>query len=105
MEIIETPVFTKRITGLLDDFEYRSLQSVLVKNPAAGALIPGGRGLRKLRWRAGGRGKSGGIRVIYYWYFSRNIILMLFVYRKSETGDLSKEQLKALTNYVQDGVL
>lgn len=105
MEIIETPVFTERIVWILDDHEYRLLQSVLITNPAAGVLIPGSRGLRKLRWMTGQKGKRGGIRIIYYWYFSKSIILMLFVYKKSVAADLTKKQLKALSEHVKGGVL
>ena len=101
MEIIETPIFTKRITNIIDDDDYRSLQSELVKNPEVGKKIPGAKGLRKLRWAIPGKGKHGGIRVIYYWYFSKAIILMSFVYKKSEIGDLTKEQLKILVKHVK----
>ena len=64
MEIIETPVFTRRIKNVLSDDEYRRLQWALVINPEAGSLISQGRGLRKLRWAIPGKGKSGGLRII-----------------------------------------
>jgi mRNA-degrading endonuclease RelE of RelBE toxin-antitoxin system len=67
MEIVETSVFTKQIRSLLKEDEYRALQEKLVINPLAGAVIRGSGGLRKLRWATEGRGKSGGIRVIYYY--------------------------------------
>jgi len=67
MVIIETSVFTRRITELLSDDEYRELQATLVERPKAGPVIPGSGGIRKLRWSASGRGKRGGARVIYYW--------------------------------------
>jgi hypothetical protein len=70
MEIIETSSFTKRIQGALSDDEYGRLQQALISDPAAGTLIPGGGGLRKLRWATGGKGKRSGLRVIYYWYVS-----------------------------------
>ncbi len=105
MEIIETPVFTRRIHDVLSDSEYRQLQHALVINPEAGALIPGGHGLRKLRWRITGKGKSGGLRIIYYWYCHGEIIYMLLPYKKAEQEDLTKAQMKVLIKYVREGVL
>lgn len=64
MEFIETPTFTRLLAGLLTDDEYAGLQGVLVENPAAGDIIRGGGGIRKLRHALPGRGKSGGVRVI-----------------------------------------
>ena len=66
MVIIETKVFTRQIGTLLTDEEYAALQTTLILNPASGSLIIGSGGLRKIRWRAEGRGKRGGTRVIYY---------------------------------------
>lgn len=105
MEIIETPVFTRKIKDVLSDDEYSRLQWALVIHPEAGALIPGGKGLRKLRWLVSGKGKRGGLRVIYYWHMREEKIYMLLPYRKSEQEDLTKEQLKILLEYVKDGVL
>ncbi len=105
MEIIETHIFTKRIKGVLSDDEYHRLQWELVTNPEAGPLIPGGRGLRKLKWAILGKGKRGGLRIIYYWYTQDEKIYMLFPYKKSEQSDLTKEQLKILIDYVKEGVI
>jgi len=66
MEIFETSVFTRQIAQLIGAEEYRQLQGVLVINPLAGVVIKNSGGLRKLRWRSAGKGKSGGIRLIYY---------------------------------------
>jgi len=67
LELIETSVFTRQITELLSDDEYRRFQTELAANPALGPVIRGGGGIRKVRVAAGSRGKSGGARVIYYW--------------------------------------
>ncbi len=101
MVIIETPIFTRRIQAILSDDEYRLLQAQLVEKPDAGKIIPGSGGLRKLRWSAGGHGKRGGIRVIYYWFVSPEIVLMLFAYPKKERDDLTPDQLKQLKKIVE----
>ena len=96
MIFVETPTFTKRVSGLLDDESYAALQTHLANRPEAGDLIRGSGGMRKIRWAAKGRGKRGGVRVIYYWWVSRDRISMLFIYPKNERDDLSAEQLKQL---------
>jgi mRNA-degrading endonuclease RelE of RelBE toxin-antitoxin system len=101
MKIIETSFFTKRIKILLNDEEYRNLQNDLIMNPEKGKIIKGSGGLRKLRWRLPGKGKSGGIRIIYYWINSSQIILMLLVYQKSELDSLSPSQIKVLKILVE----
>jgi hypothetical protein len=67
MIFLETSIFTRRVNNLLPDDEYRQLQSTLVDRPDAGPVIPGGGGIRKIRWSASGHGKRGGARIIYYW--------------------------------------
>jgi hypothetical protein len=96
----ETSIFTKRIIDLVSDDEYRELQLELVRNPNCGNIIPGSGGLRKMRWKIPGKGKRGGIRIIYYWFAAESIVLMLFVFKKNERSDLDKEQLKLLKNIV-----
>jgi hypothetical protein len=65
VELIETSTFTRQITALLSDEEYRKFQSRLAARPGLGALIKGGGGVRKIRVAVGSRGKRGGARVIY----------------------------------------
>jgi hypothetical protein len=101
MVIIETSVFTRRVTGLLSDDEYRELQATLVERPKTGAVIPGSGGIRKLRWSASGRGKRGGARVIYYWATEQDHLLMLFIYAKNESEDLTRDQIKTLREIVE----
>ena len=98
---IETTVFTKLISRLMDGDQYRELQEHLIETPAIGNLIQGSGGLRKIRWKIAGRGKRGGVRVIYYWAVSADQIRMLYVYSKTDQEDLTKDQLKVLRQLVE----
>lgn len=64
MEFVEFPVFIKLIDELLSENQRREMQNSMLENPEIGAVISGGGGIRKMRWKLGRRGKSGGIRVI-----------------------------------------
>ena len=86
MVIVETPIFTKQVLDTLSSDEYRLFQRTLLEHPDAGRLISGSGGLRKVRWSAEGRGKRGGVRVIYYWFTARDTILLLFIYPKNVPG-------------------
>jgi len=101
VKFIETRLFTRQIASLTSDDEYRLLQESLLRRPAHGDLIKGTGGLRKLRWGEQSRGKSGGLRVIYYWHVERELFLMLYVYSKSEQKDLTAAQKKALAEAVR----
>lgn len=102
MRFIETPVFTEALRRHLDDEPYRALQVSLALRPEQGALIKGGGGVRKLRWQAKGRGKRGGLRVIYYWAAEEVLFYMLYIYAKSEQGDLSATQLRQFARLVRE---
>ncbi|MFN8492610.1 MAG: type II toxin-antitoxin system RelE/ParE family toxin [Caldilineaceae bacterium] len=101
MVIIETSVFTKQVQKLLTDEEYQALQVELIKRPDAGVVIPGSGGLRKVRWSMPGRGKRGGVRVIYYWAVKQDHLLMLLMYPKNVQDDLTPAQLKMLRQIVE----
>jgi len=102
MVIKETPVFSRQIDQLLEPESYRLLQLRLVADPRAGDLIRGTGGLRKIRWEGSGRGRSGGIRVIYYWAGQQDIILMLLAYEKKGQDDLTPAQRKILSSLVKE---
>jgi hypothetical protein len=97
---IEMPVFTGQITGLVDDADYASFQKELLQNPKKGDVMPHSGGLRKVRMRLAGRGKSGGARVIYLHLERRDIVVFFYVYTKSKSENLSGEQLKRLRTAV-----
>jgi hypothetical protein len=102
VEFIETPTFTRMITALLTDDEYWGLQNMLMENPERGEIIQGGGGIRKLRHAVQGRGKSGGIRVIYYWIKANDQIYMLVAYPKSKKDDLTDKETAVLRRYVKE---
>ena len=102
MEFIETPTFTRLVLALMDDDDYVRLQAALALRPDSGKIIPGGGGIRKLRWAGSGRGKRGGLRFIYYWQSVDERFWMLLVYPKSERDDLAPEQLRQLRILVKE---
>lgn len=102
MIFIETPTFTRLITVLLDDDEYSKLQEELVKRPDAGDLIKNDGGIRKFRWKRAGTGKSGEIRVIYYWLSEDDQILMLVAYPKSAKDNLTDNETAILYKLVKE---
>jgi hypothetical protein len=101
MIFVETKTFSRQVVALLSDDQYRSLQRLLVDHPDAGAIIKATGGIRKLRCAAEGKGKSGGVRIIYYWAMANDRILLLFMYPKSEKDDLSPEERKVLRSIVE----
>ena len=102
VRFVETPIFTREVTELLSDEEYRGLQLALLFRPEQGPVIPKGGGLRKIRWRKSGSGKRGGLRMIYFWDKDSDTIYMLFVYQKNEQEDLTPNQLRVLRKLVRE---
>ncbi len=93
---VETKLFTKLVQEYLSDDEYAALQQSLIVNPEAGDVIPGSGGVRKVRWGVAGRGKRGGIRVIYYLRLRQGEIWMLTLYAKNVAGDIPAHVLKKI---------
>lgn len=102
MEFIETSVFTKALNALLTDDEYRLLQNTLWRDPLIGDLVRGGGGIRKMRFAVDGRGKSGGVRVIYYSIPVDEEIYLLLIYPKSKKETLSAEETAILRALVKE---
>jgi hypothetical protein len=102
VEFIETPTFTRLLADLLTDDEYAGLQNVLMEDPSSGDIIKGGGGIRKLRHAKTGQGKSGGVRIIYYWLRSDGQIYMLLIYPKSKKDDLTDRQTALLREFVKE---
>jgi len=100
ISVVETPEFIQAATKLLSEREHSDLIDFLARNPAAGDLIPGTGGVRKLRWGLEGRGKRGGARVIYFYHDVDMPIIVLTAYAKNQRDDLSQQdrnEMKRLT--------
>ncbi len=91
---VETKLFTRLIDEYLSDDEFAALQLSLAINPEAGDVIKGTGGVRKMRWAGSGRGKRGGLRVIYYLRLQNGQIWLLTVYAKNVRDDISASVLK-----------
>lgn len=98
---VETPLFTRLVGEYLSDDEYRGLQEALAENPEAGAVIPGSGGVRKIRWGIEGRGKRGGVRVIYFQRVQMAVIWMLTIYAKNEAGTISARVLRRIRQEIE----
>lgn len=94
--VVELPEFTRRCKKVLDENEHRNLINHLALQPTSGALMQGTGGIRKLRWKRSGMGKSGGVRIIYYFYNENYPIFLLTVFGKSEKINLSKAERNEL---------
>jgi mRNA-degrading endonuclease RelE of RelBE toxin-antitoxin system len=99
---IETKLFTQLIQEYLPNKEYAELQKTLLANPDAGRVIPGSGGVRKLRWRAQGRGKRGGYRVIYFVKMTTHTFWMLTIYPKNVTDNISGQILRQIRKEIEN---
>ena len=99
----ETPLFTRVVGDYLTDDSYRRLQYALMQNPEQGDLIPGTGGFRKIRWEdtRRGKGKRGGLRIIYYCFTSVHQIWFFTIYGKNEATDLTTDEKRALKMAIQ----
>ena len=100
LQFIESPVYSEQIDDLLSAEDHRQSQMHLLEHPDRGAVIKGSGGLRKLRWAGSGRGKRGGIRVIYY-LWRGDTVFLLFAYPKNQQQDLTPAQAKLLKNLIE----
>lgn len=100
--VVETPIFTRRADALLSREERDALIARLAAEPTAGVLIPGLGGVRKLRFAAPGRGKSGGHRVIYFFGGADMPVYALLIYGKGEQADLTPDQRKAMAALAEE---
>jgi mRNA-degrading endonuclease RelE of RelBE toxin-antitoxin system len=100
--IVETHSFQKKSQKFLSESEVDKLKNFLSLNPQSGDIIPGLRGIRKIRWQVNQKGKSGGARIIYFFYNANMPVFLLDIYRKSEKSDMSFKEKKMLNSMVDE---
>ncbi|OUD14632.1 type II toxin-antitoxin system RelE/ParE family toxin [Thioflexithrix psekupsensis] len=98
--IVELPEFLRKSDMLLSDSEKQYVIDYLAFHPASGDMMQGTGGVRKLRWSAQGKGKSGGVRVIYYYHGKSVPLFLLTIFGKSEKANLTKSERNALAKFV-----
>ncbi len=102
LSFIETKLFTRLVQQYLTEDEYATLQTFLSNYPDSGDVIPGSGGVRKLRWRAPGRGKRGGYRLIYFARLARGVIYMLTMYPKNVAENIPAHVLRRIRKEIED---
>ena len=98
--VAELPEYIRRAEKLLSETERRGVVDYLAEHPRAGDVMEGTGGIRKLRWGRGGRGKSGGVRVIYYFFDEEMPLYLLTLFAKNEQENLSKAERNELGKLV-----
>ncbi len=100
LTVVELPHYIRKAEKLLSADERQAAVSYLAAHPEAGILLQGTGGIRKLRWATGSRGKSGGVRLIYYYHDIRIPLFMITLFAKHERANLSKAERNELSKLV-----
>jgi hypothetical protein len=99
LTVVETSAFSRRAEKLLSIEEHEELLFYLAIHAASGDEIPGTGGVRKVRFAAKGRGKSGGVRVVYYFFDEDSPLYAIFLYGKNEQANLTPKQKKEVAAF------
>jgi mRNA-degrading endonuclease RelE of RelBE toxin-antitoxin system len=99
--VVTTPKYEREVGRLLTESERASMEDAIASEPAAHPVVPGTGGVRKARWGRQGKGKRGGVRVIYYYWVSATAVYMLWVYSKTEQSNMTAAERKAARKFVE----
>lgn len=91
--VVETPTFTKQVDKIWSEDERLEFVTFIAKNPTAGDVIPSAEGARKVRWSVSGKGKSGGVRVIYF-NQSKGMLYLVAIYKKSVKETMKSKEIR-----------
>lgn len=98
--IVETEEYNKKSKGLLDEEERESLKEHLAMMPTAGTIMPGTGGVRKVRWQIQGKGKRGGVRIIYYYHSELMPLFLITLFGKNEKSNLTQAERNDLAKFI-----
>jgi hypothetical protein len=99
--VLETAPYLARATKLLSEAEQEAVVEMIARDPTCGVLIEGTGGVRKVRFALGGRGKSGGARVVYFFHNETIPVFLLSIFAKNEKQNMSKAEINALARIVE----
>jgi hypothetical protein len=100
--VIETPVYSQKVTGVLTADEREAVAASISANPMTGSVVRGSGGVRKVRWAQQGRGKSGGARIIYYNRLANGEIWLLTIYAKGDRSTIPAHELRLIKETIDD---
>ncbi|MDK9720053.1 MAG: type II toxin-antitoxin system RelE/ParE family toxin [Rhodospirillales bacterium] len=99
--IVETKAFVDHAKRCMSDEERHQAIDMIAEDPECGVRLAGGHGVRKVRFAIAGRGKSGGVRIVYYYQYRGLPVFLLTVFAKNEKSDLSPKELADLAKAAQ----
>ncbi len=101
-KVVATPLFEREWPNYWMEREHTAFLDFIAQNPLAGVVVPHSGGVRKVRWRRAGIGKSGGVRIVYFVRKNRELIFLLKIYSKARTESVSPAELKRIRNAIEE---
>lgn len=101
LKVIATPRYEKDAKRLLKEEEKAAMELSIMTDPEAHPVVPGLSGVRKARWSRQGKGKSGGVRAIYYYSVAPSVMYLIYIYAKNEQANLNQDQRKQVKKVVE----
>lgn len=102
LTVVETTLFQRQWPNYWTEEERGEFAAYIAEHPSAGSVIPESGGIRKLRWKRSGSGKSGGVRVIYFTRNAEGELVLLTLYAKSKTDNITGPKLKEIRHALED---
>jgi len=102
LTVVETLLFQRQWPLYWTEDERGAFAAYVAAHPSAGAVVPGSGGLRKVRWGRAGSGKSSGVRVIYFTHTAQGQVVLLTLYAKSKTDNLTGPKLKEIRRALEE---